>query len=203
MSSSILPWARAVAAFAFMGIVVSGCAKAPAAEIEAADAALSAAVAAEAEAYAPAALGSVRDLRAQLDAELTLQGEKFALTRSYDHALELANQIKTAADQTAGEAASTKEAVRQETAVLIDEVKLALQDVQTMLTRAPRGKGSAMDLAALQTDLDTASATIVEGETAFAEGKFMEAKSKLEAAQAGIGGVKTAIETAIQARTIR
>jgi hypothetical protein len=198
-----MPWGRAVVALAFVGIAVSGCAKAPTAEIEAADAALTAAVTAESEDYAPATLASVRDLRAQLEAELTLQSEKFALTRNYDHALELANQVKTGAEQAATEAASTKEVVRQETAVLVETVKTALQEAQTMLTRAPRGKGSAMDLAALQGDLDTAAVAITEGEAAFAEGKFAQAKSKFEAAQAGIDSVKTAIETAIQARTIR
>jgi hypothetical protein len=180
-----------------------GCAKPPSADIEAADVALNAAVTAEAEAYAPAALGSVRDLQAQLDAELALQSEKSFLTRSYGHAQELATQIKTAADQATTEAAANKEVVRQETAVLADQVKMALQDVQALLTRAPRGKGSAMDLAALQSDLDSAAAGIAESETAFAEGKFMEAKSKLEAAKAGVDGVKTAIDLAVQARTIR
>lgn len=189
-----------LAVLAFTGAALTGCAKVPAAEIEQADAAIAAAVAAEAETYASASLASVRDLRAQLDAELNAQAEKFALTRSYTRAQELASQIKGRAEQVAAEAASNKEAVRQEVAAMVEVVKLGLQEARSLLARAPRGKGSAMDLAALQGDLDAAAAAISEGETAFAEGRYMDAKSKLEGAQATILSVKGAVEAAAQAR---
>lgn len=194
---------RVVLALGLSGMVLSGCSKPPAAQIEAADAALAAAVADGAEQYATASLGSVRDLRAQLDAELALQSEKFALTRSYDHAQELATQIATAAGEASAETARVKEEVRTETTALLSEVKVALAEVQEMLRTAPRGKGSAMDLAALQADLDSASATLVEGETALNEGRYMDAKAKVLAVQSGTQAVRTAIESAIRGRTGR
>jgi len=193
----------AIVSLALVGVALTACAKAPSAELESAEAAISTAVTSGAEEYATASLAAVRDLKAELDTELGIQSQKFALTRSYDHAQELAVQMKAEADAAAAEAVEAKEVVRQETTALLTEVKVALEDVQGMLASAPKGKGTAADLAALQGDLDSAKATLAEGETAFTEGRYLEAKTKIMAVQSGTLSVKTAIETAIQARTNR
>ena len=203
MSNQFVSKGTVVVSLALVGAVISGCSKPPSADLEAAEAAVAAAVASGAEEYAPASLAGVSDLKAQLDTELGIQGEKFALTRSYDHAQELAVQMKAGADAVAAEAIQAKETVRQETTALLQEVKVALDDVQAMLSAAPRGKGSAVDLAALQGDLDSAKATLLEGEAAFNDGQYMVAKTKIVAVQSGTQSVKSAIETAIQARTRR
>lgn len=203
MSNQRIPQSMWLVVLAVAGLGVAGCSKPPSAEIDMADAALAAAATAGAEEYAPGAIGSVRDLRAQLDAELELQATKSSFTRSYDHALELANQVKAGSDAAASEAATAKETVRQETAVLLEEVKVALDEVQGMLATAPRGKGSAMDLAALQSDLDGAKASLLEGETALTEGRFLEAKTKVLAVQSVAQSVRTAIESATLAQTTR
>lgn len=193
----------AIVSLALVGVALSACGKAPTAELESAEAAIATAVTSGAEEYATASLAAVHDLKAQLDTELGIQSQKFALTRSYDHAQELAVQMKAEADAAAAEAVEAKEVVRQETTVLLTEVKVALEDVQAMLASAPTGKGTAADLAALQGDLDSAKATLAEGETAFTEGRYLEAKTKIMAVQSGTLSVKTAIETAVQARAGR
>lgn len=195
-----MPRLQLLTALALVGIVASGCAKPPTVEIEAADAAIGSAMNAEAQEYAPEALGPVTDLRAQLDAELALQNEKWAVTRSYDRALELANQVRAAADETATAAAVAKETVRNETTILLAEVRVALEDVGTLLTNAPRGKGTATDLAALRADLDSAALILGESEVALGEGKYLVAKTKLLSVQSGVEGVRAAIEAAVQAR---
>jgi hypothetical protein len=203
MSSQHVLQGRWMVLLALAGLGVAGCSKPPSAEIGAADAAITAAVSAGAEEYAAASLGSVRDLRAQLESELALQGGKFSLTRSYDHALELATEVTTAANSAASEATTSKEAVRQETTALLEQVRLALNEVQGMLATAPMGKGTAMDVAALQADLDAARTSLTESETALAEGRYLEAKTKVVAVQSAAQSVRTAIETARQAQTIR
>jgi len=201
MLSRGIPRLQVLTALALVGFAVSGCAKPPAVEIEAADAAMGNAISAEAQEYAPEALGPVRDLRAQLDAELALQSEKWAVTRSYDRTLELTSQVKAAADETATAAAEAKETVRNETTVLLAEVKVALEEVQSLLANAPKGKGTAADLAALNADLDSAGLILGEGEVALGEGKFLVAKTKLLSVQSGVEGVRAAIDAAVQART--
>lgn len=187
-------------ALTLSSFAASGCSSPPTVEIEAADAALAAALTAGAEEYAPASIGAVRDLRSQLDAELAIQADKFALTRSYDHATELATQISAAAESSAVEAGRYKEEVRQETAVLLEEVRVALTEAQGMLARAPRGKGSAVDLAAMRVDLDSAAATLAAGEVAMSEGRYLEAQAKVLAVQSSAQAVKSAIEAARRAR---
>jgi len=80
-------------------LALTGCAKPPAEAIAAADAAQQAAVAAEAEQYAPEAMNSVAEAKAALDAEIAAQGEKMSLTRSYKRAEELVAAYKAAAEQ--------------------------------------------------------------------------------------------------------
>jgi flagellin-like hook-associated protein FlgL len=192
-----------VISLALAGMLLSGCSRQPTADIEAAAAAMASATTAEAQEYAQASFAAVQDLQAQLDSELKIQSEKFALTRSYDHAKALATEIKAKADSVATEGIQAKESVHQETTALLQEVKVTMDDVQAMLTTAPKGKGSAMDLAALQGDLDTAKATLAEAEAEFNNGKYMVAKTKILAAQSGAQTVKSAIETAIKARSGR
>jgi hypothetical protein len=203
MRSQHVSKGAAVMSLALAGMVLSGCSKPPSADLEAATAALASATAAEAQEYAQASFAGIEDLQAQLDSELKIQSEKSAFTRSYDHAKELATEIKANADAVAMEAVQAKESVHMETTALLQEVKLSMEEVQTMLTTAPKGKGSAMDLAALQGDLDTAKATLAEGEAEFNNGKYMVAKTKILAAQSGAQTVKSAIETAISARSGR
>lgn len=203
MSSGMIFTRSAVFAATLPFLLVYGCAKAPTLEMDAADQAITNAVGAGAEEYAPESLGRARDLRAELETELTLQQEKMYLTRSYDHALDLANQIKAAGDRATSDAVAGKESARQETSALLAEVKVALADVQAMLAKAPTGKGTAADLAALQEDIDSAVAILGESEAAFAEGRYLEAKSKVMAVKSGTESVKAAIDAAIQARTGR
>jgi hypothetical protein len=194
---------RAIVTIGLFGMAVSGCAQPPATEVQAADDALASAIASGAEEYASASLASAQDLRAELDAEMAIQAEKFALTRSYDRATELADQARGAAEVAASETVRVKEEVRVETVGLMSEVKVALADVQEMLRTAPRGKGSAMDLVALQADLDSVSKTLSEGEVALNEGRYMEAKAKVMAGRSGTEGVRAAIESAVRTRTGR
>ena len=200
MSSRGMPRLQVLSAVALLGLLASGCAKPPTVEIEAADAAMGNAMNAEAQEYAPEAMGPIRDLRAQLDAELALQGEKWAVTRSYDRAIELASQIEVAAKETATEAAQAKETVRNETTVLLAEVKVVLEEVQALLAKAPTGKGSAADLAALKADLDSAALILGESEADLVGGKYLEAKTKLLSVQSGVEGVRAAIDAAVLAR---
>lgn len=203
MSSRGMRRMQVPGALVIAGILVSGCSKPPSAEIEAADAAIQTAMQAGALEYAPESVGPMTDLRSELEAELAVQAEKWAPTRSYDLALDLSLQVKAAAERANSDAVETKETVRMETATLLEEVKIALQDVQTMLASAPTGKGTAADLAALNADLTSAAATLGEGEAAFAEGRYLEAKTKVLAVQAGTQSVKAAIEAATQARGTR
>ncbi len=89
-----------------LAITVAGCAGPPAADVDAARAAVDKAVADGASQYAPDALKAAQDARAALDAELKTQEGKWF--KSYDKAKELAAAAKTAGDKAATDATAAR-----------------------------------------------------------------------------------------------
>jgi hypothetical protein len=160
-----------------------GCAKVPEEEANAAQAALDKAYEADAATYAPEALRHAEDANAQLDAEIEAQGERFALTRSYREATELAVVAREAAEAAESEAMTARDAARTEAKVRIDEARTALEEARTNLGLAPVGKGTRLDLMALQVDLSAVETDIAEAERAYQEGHFLEARNAAEAAK--------------------
>ena len=192
-------WAPVVVGSMF----IAGCAAPPAAEISAADAAVSGAETAEAPSYAPAEYAAAQDARAQLQAELTAQEGKFAPLRSYARATELAAAATSAAQAAQQQAAQEKERVRNEATELLAGAKTALEDARNILASAPTGKGTQADLAAMASDLDTADSSLVEAETALTANNYTEARNKAQAAMQAAAQVRTAVEQAMAARGVR
>jgi len=194
------PSVTALALFAFVAATAAGCAQVPQADIDAAKAAVEQATAAGAADYAPDSFRAAQDAQTALEAELAAQADKFSVTRSYAKATELAAALKTAGEKAAADAATGREAARNEATTLIADAKASLEKAEQMLAKAPKGKGTAQDLAALKADLSGAAMSITEAETAFATEAFIDAKTKAEAAQATAANVIAAVEQAMAAR---
>ena len=123
-------------------VMLVGCQKPPQADIDAAKAALDGARSAEATDYAPDSLKAAEDSQAQLDAELKVQEQKFALFRSYKKATEIAQATKAAGEKAVADAKAKKEQVKGEAQTLITEAKTALDEAKALLEKAPKGKGT-------------------------------------------------------------
>jgi len=89
-----------------LALLVTGCAAPPAAEVDAAKAAVDKAVTDGAGQYAAESLKAAQDAQAALDAELTAQESKWF--KSYDRAKELAIAAKAAGDKAAAEAVAAR-----------------------------------------------------------------------------------------------
>lgn len=183
--------------------LVFGCAKPPQADIDAAKAAIEAARNAGAGEYAASSLSAADDQVAQLEAELTAQQGKFALTRSYKKATEIAAAAKAAGEKAAADAAAGKEAARTEATALIEQAKVVLAEATTALEGAPKGKGTQADLEVMKADLASVATTIADAEASLSGERYLEAKSKAQAAISSAGNVKTAVEQAIAAKAGR
>lgn len=177
--------------------LAAGCAQPPQTEIDAANAAFEAANAAEAQTYAADSQKAAQDAKSQLDAELTAQEEeKFALFRSYSRASELAASAKMAAETAVKDATAQKDRIRTETTKMIADTRTALGETMQLLEKAPRGKGSQADIAAMKADLANVETSLGEADSALSAGKLMEARSKAEAAMKMVQQTKSAIEQA-------
>lgn len=175
-----------------------GCSKPPQADIDAANASIEAAKTAGAQDYASESLQAAEQAKQELDNELQAQQDKFF--KSYTKAKELAANAKTAADKAAQDANTGKEAMRQEVGTSIQTARTELAAVRDELSKAPRGKGTAADLATLTADLDGVDASLNEAQAAYDGERFAEAKTKVEAANQTLATVKSDIAGAQAAK---
>ena len=189
---------RASSLMAILVLVVAGCAKPPTVEMEAATAAMAEATKAEAEVYAPEAMQSARNAQQAYEEEVKLQEGKFALFRKYDKAKTMVAEAITAAQTAATQAVENKNRIRQEVTTMIGDTRTALTEAQGMLEKAPKGKGSTLDLQVMGSDLTAAGTAIDEAQALLDQDKLMDARAKVQAASSTIASVKSSIEQAIQ-----
>jgi hypothetical protein len=83
---------------------------------------------------------------------------------------------------------------------MMTEANTLVADVKTMLEKAPRGKGTQADLEMLKNDLAGVESSMADAQNSFNAGKYLDAKSKIQAAMGAANDVKTAIEQAMAAR---
>ncbi len=180
-----------------VALFTAACAKEPTEALTAAKTALEAAKTAEASDYAPEALAAAETAQAALEAELKAQGEKFALTRSYTKAAELAT---AAAESAATAAAAGKEAMKVEATALVAGVRAAVETTKQVLAKAPKGKGSAADLEAMNADVAAVETSLPDMDAALAAGKYKDAKAKADAAKATLDKIAADVQAAIDAK---
>ena len=159
-------------------LVFSGCAKPPEQEISQADEAMQAAMASQAEIYAPTEDAMAKDAMSKAKAEVETQNAKFVLFRSYSEAKTLFAAAIDASNKSKETAIVNKEAVKNEAMTLIAEAKTAVEGAGKALRTAPRGKGSKADLDAMSADLQSLNAMLPELDSAMAGEMFMDAKNK-------------------------
>ena len=181
-----------------LAVTVIGCGTPPTADIDAAKTAITNAGTAGATEYAPDSLKAAEDAQAALDAEMKAQDGKWF--KSYDKAKELAGAAKAAGEKAAADAAAGKEKAKADATQGIDDAKAALKDAEALIAKAPKGKGSAADIAAMKADLTAAGPAITEAESALGSAKYLDAKAKAESAKSAATKVKTAVEEAMAAK---
>ena len=181
-----------------LAVTMVACATPPTADIDAVKTAISGADAAGAAEYAADSLKAAQDAQAALDAELKAQEGNWM--KSYDKAKTLAAAAKAAGEKATTDATAGKEKAKADATQGIADAKAALTAAQALLAKAPKGKGTAADLAAMKTDLETAATTITEAEAALGNVKYLDAKAKAESAKTAAGTVKAAIEAAMAAK---
>ena len=180
-------------------LVMAGCAKPPQVDIDAAKAAIDGAVAAEAKDYAGSSLQAANDAWATLQTELTAQESKFALFRSYKKAKEMAAAAKAAGEKASADANAQKEKVKAECQTMMTGAQTAIDEAKALLEKAPKGKGEKEAIEALKAELTGAETSLADANAACSSGKFLQARSKLQAVMNAANDVKTQAQSAIDA----
>ena len=151
----------AVLMISISGLVtlVSACAEAPTATVDAARARVDA-VAADGQVYAPQEYAAAQAAVGRMDTELQAQNDRFALTRSYDQVIELAAAVETAADTVGAAIESETARLKTETRGLVADAEAALDDA-----RAAIDELDDEDAAGLRADVEAVESSLAAVES--------------------------------------
>jgi hypothetical protein len=143
-------------------VLAAGCAEPPTARVDAAKAQV-AALAAEAQTYAPDAYRTAQAAVSQLDAEMVTQEGTFALTRSYDAAGELAGAVEAAAGDLAQAIEQGKQRAQSAASQAIADARSAAADArQSFESLLADDETPEEQQMAFQADLDGVDAALGE-----------------------------------------
>ena len=177
-----------LAAFAF----IASCAHPPQAEIDAAQASMDAAVKnADVVTYAPDSLRAAQEKTDELDAEMTTQARRSALSRNYDAAKSLALEAGADARRAIADAATAKEQVARDASALAEEVSAGIPQFESKVWAAKRVPRIRLELITpmglipqlARTTIEDANRDIAAGSFAAAKAKLMAVKDKLSSCQ--------------------
>ena len=177
-----------------VAVVLVGC-KQPTAQIDAAKATIDDMLKAGADKYAPEELKTVQaDLSKAMD-EIASQDKKFF--KKFGTAKEMLDKVKADAEALKAALPAKIEAVKNEAAKLQGELQTAFAEVKEMLKKAPKGKGTDKDLAALKSDLEGAEAEFAGIQKSVDGQDFIGALNTGKAIQAKVTAVKDQIQAAL------
>lgn len=191
-----------VARMATMGLVVvmiamTGCAKPPTEQLEAAAKAIETARVAGAPDYAKEDFIKLEQQFAAAKEELATQEKALSIFRSYVDADKLLKQVVTSGQQVEVLSAQRKEAAKQAALVMEKEAQQVVASARDLMGKAPRGKEQAaleaikQDLAGLETSLTAIHELIEKGDYVGAE---TQAKAIKEKGAEVSGEIQSAIE---------
>ena len=184
-----------------MVVILASCGKVPQAQIDATNAAIEAAKAAEANVYLPAEFAAVQDSMNAVTAEIeTQQGKLF---KNFGTVKTKLDEITTLANQTAAGVAAKKEEVKKEAETLLNDIKAVIAENTKLVPKLPRGKEGAAVIEQIKADLANVDAAVTEAQGAFDKGAFMDALNKIKAAKEKADGLNTEIKDALTKARIK
>jgi len=197
MKNKILMGLTAIA----MVAILASCGKKPQVEIDATNAAIEAAKAAEANVYLPDEFAAVQD---SMNAIMTdIEAQEGKLFKKFGDAKEKLASASALANELASKVAAKKEEVKAEAETLLNDIKTVLAENSKLVPKLPRGKEGAAVIEQIKTDLSNVDAAVAEAQTAYDNGAFMDALNKIKAAKAKADGLNEEIKEALTKARIR
>ena len=173
---------------------VGACVEAPTALIDAARARVDT-LTADGQVYAPQEYTAARDAVGRLDTELQVQADRFALTRSYDRATELAGAVATAADDVARAIDAEQARLRTDTGRLVTDAVGVLDEARPAIEEL-----SEEDAADLRRDVENVEASLAAVESALQSGQYTAAHEGAQSAGAAARDIGSSLAALAGAR---
>lgn len=178
-------------------MLTTGCAKLPQEDLDAANASIEAAKAAEANRYLPAEFNALQDSMNTVLTMMEEQKSKFSLFRSYKDVTAKLAAVNATAVALKDQVAIKKEEVKAAVQATFAETTTLIEEVKTLIKKAPRGKEGKAALEAIQTDLAGVESALTEVSTLVNNSDYITAQEKVNAAKAKTESLKLELEEAI------
>ena len=153
-------------AFSVLVVTLASCAKAPQAEIDAANVSIEAAKTAGADRYAPESFNAASEaLKTSLTA-VEEQNAKFALFRNYDASKTTLASVSTLATKAVEETTAKKESLKAEVTQAVTDLTALIVADKELLAKAPKGKEGKAALEAIGQEIavvETVSTEVAAG----------------------------------------
>ncbi|MDY0098522.1 MAG: hypothetical protein RBR81_04925 [Bacteroidales bacterium] len=180
---------------------LTGCGKAPQAQIDAVNAAIEAAKTAEANVYLPDEFAALQESMNSAMADIETQKGKL-FKKFGDVKLKL-DETLAKANQLTSDVAGKKEEVKGQVSTLMDGIKTVIEENGKLIPKLPRGKEGAQVIEQIKADLATVDAAVVEAQGLFDKGSFMDALNKINAAKEKAESLNAEIKEVLTKARIR
>lgn len=180
---------------------LTGCGKAPQAQIDAVNAAIEAAKTAEANVYLPDEFAALQESMSSAMADIETQKGKL-FKKFGDVKLKL-DETLAKANQLTSDVAGKKEEVKGQVSTLMDGIKTVIEENGKLIPKLPRGKEGAQVIEQIKADLATVDAAVVEAQGLFDKGSFMDALNKINAAKEKAESLNAEIKEVLTKARIR
>jgi cysteinyl-tRNA synthetase len=162
-----------------MALVFAGCQKYPQVEVDAANASVEAAKAAQANLYVAGEFNALQDsLNTVLAA---VEKEKSKLFKNYKDEVAKLTATTEMAKTVAANAVAKKEQMKQETAAALTEITTLMEANKEMLAKAPKGKEGKAAMEAIQADLTSIETQVAEVNNKLAADDIINALNQAKA----------------------
>jgi len=155
-------------AFSVLVVSLASCAKAPQAEIDAANVSIEAAKTAGADRYAPESFNAASEALKSSVTAVEEQNAKFALFRNYDAAKTTLASVSTLATKAVDETTAKKAALKAEVTQAVTDLNALIVADKELLAKAPKGKEGKAALEAIGQEVavvETVSTEVAAGLT--------------------------------------
>ena len=166
-------------------LAVGACAKLPQADIDAARAAVGAAISnPDVLTYAPDSLRAAQEKLAALESELSSQQNKSPVARGYDRVLALAREAVVEGQGALNDAQTSKQQAARDAASLIEKIGTTLPDFESKIWSAKRVRGIDLkNISDLAFGVDQQRLVIDDARKDLDSGSFAAARAKAMAVQ--------------------
>jgi hypothetical protein len=197
MKNKILMGLAAIA----MVAVLASCGKKPQVEIDATNAAIAAAQAAEANVYLPAEFAALNDSMNAINTAITAKEGK--MFKNFKAEVAKLESLKTLAGNVTNNVAAKKDEVKKGAETILNDIKAVVTENAKLVTKLPRGKEGAAIIEQFKADLGKVDAAVADAQASFDKGTYMDALNKIKAAKETADSLNSEMKAALTKAKIR